>query len=258
MISDVFSDITKWMTENHLRLNANKTIFLPISRKTHYANFKPLELGKSQITPVEYARNLGFIMSSDFSLDRQINQAIKTAFFQLRRIQTIRDRLPHKYLATLVHTFITSRLDYHNSLYHKIPIKLLNKLQLAQNAAAKMLLLRGRFSSASAALMELHWLPIRSRISFKLAVLGYKVYHKNLPKYFSNVIVKKSGARVTRSSALSLLESTAARPKLKSCGERCFFHQCESIWNSLPESLRMCSSVESFKSKLKTYLFELI
>lgn len=136
-------------------------------------------------------------------------------------------------------------------------MKLGNKLQNVQNAAAKLILKRKKFESASIALHELHWLPIVKRIDFKVLVLAYKVYHFSTPAYFSNKIRKKVSLRSTRSSSLSLLEceNDLMKPKLKSCGERSFYFYCVKIWNLLPENIRLIPTLNGFKAQLKTYLF---
>jgi hypothetical protein len=253
-ITEVFADIVSWMNRNHLKLNSGKTVFLPISRQSMYDKFMPLQLGDHLIPPVNQARNLGVIMSSNFSAEPQVNSVVQTAYYHLRRLRYIRDRVPSSSFVTLMHSFVTNRIDLCNSLYHKIPIKLSNKLQLVQNAAAKIVLKRRKYDSASEALQHLHWLPVEKRIEFKVLVLAYKIYSNTAPQYLTHVIKHRNAARATRSTALSLLESNF-KPKLKSCGDRCFYSNCVALWNKLPERLRTCNSLATFKSHLKTFLF---
>ena len=68
-----------------------------------------------------HVRNLGFIIDSDLGLVKQINSVVKNSFYQLRLISKVKSALSFKDLETVIHAFITSRLDYCNSLYDGLP-----------------------------------------------------------------------------------------------------------------------------------------
>lgn len=63
------------------------------------------------------AKNLGFIFDHALKFDKQINSVVKSSFYQLRQIAKLKSILLFKDLEKVIHTFITSRLDYCNSLY---------------------------------------------------------------------------------------------------------------------------------------------
>jgi hypothetical protein len=74
----------------------------------------------------------------------------------------------------LIHAFISSRLDYCNSLLSEITDSLLSKLQSVENAAAKLITGACKFDHITPVLSDLHWLHVRQRITFKVALLMYK------------------------------------------------------------------------------------
>lgn len=84
-------------------------------------------------------KNLGIICDSALKFDKQINQVVKINFFQLRLVAKIKSFVTRKDLEKIVHAFIFSRLDYGNALYYGVQHKSLNRLQLVQNAAARLL-----------------------------------------------------------------------------------------------------------------------
>ena len=48
---------------------------------------------------------------------------------------------------------------------------------------------------------------------------------------------------------------TVTKARTKRHGEAAFSFYAPSLWNTLPEYLRMAETVETFKRALKTYLF---
>ena len=76
---------------------------------------------------------------------------------------------------TLVQAFISSRLDYCNSVLYSVTNNLLQRLQSVQNAAARLIMRMGRREHVSPVLQELHWLPVRRRVDYKLGTLMFKV-----------------------------------------------------------------------------------
>ncbi len=68
----------------------------------------------------------------------------------------------------LVHAFMTSRLNYCNALLGGCPVSSINKLQIVQNAAARVLTRSRKYDHITTILPSLHWLPIKFRISYKI------------------------------------------------------------------------------------------
>ncbi len=119
-------------------------------------------------------KNLGVILDSNLSFENPISNVTKTAFFHLRNIVKLRNMLPVSDAEKLVHAFMTSRLDYCNALLGGCPASSINKLQIVQTAAARVLTRSRKYDHITPILQSLHWLPINFRISYKLLLLTYK------------------------------------------------------------------------------------
>ena len=94
--------------------------------------------------------------------------------YQLRVLWSIRRFLDIEAAKTLATSLVISRLDYCNSLYFGLPDVLLDKLQKVQNSAARFVLKMKKSDHITDALRQLHWLPFRSRITFKVALITFK------------------------------------------------------------------------------------
>ncbi len=177
---------------------------------------------------------------------------MSASFYHLRRLAKVKPFLNRKRFEIIIHAFISSRLDYCNS-YYGLPVAAIHRLQLVQNAAARLLTGSRRRNHITPILCSLHWLPISYRIQFKILLFVYKALNNLAPPYLSELIVVHNPARSLRSQTKHLL--LVPRARLKCRGDRAFAVAGPKLWNNLPLSIRTASSVSEFKSLLKTYLF---
>ena len=155
---------------------------------------------------------------------------------------------------TLVHSFISCRLDYCNSLLFGISNEQLQRLQSVQNAAARLVTGTRRFDHITPVLVGLHWLPVRYRVSCKLATVVYKCLHGQAPPYLAADCVSVTGRQtVLRSADSTTLVIPRTRTRL---GDRAFSVAGPRTWNSLPACIRdMSLTYRQFCKRLKTYMF---
>ena len=99
---------------------------------------------------------------------------------------------------------------------------------------------------------QLHWLPVKYRIQYKLATLAFRHFDGTLPPYLSSLCTYQP-SRSLRSSTERLLK--LRKTNLKTFGERSFGYIAPTVWNSLPADLRASPSLPTFKASLKTHLF---
>ncbi len=116
--------------------------------------------------PSSTVKNLGVVLDSNLSF--HTSHVTKTAFFHLRNIAKLGNMLSVSDAEKLVHPSMTSRLDYCNALLGGCPASSINKLQIVQNAAARVLNGSRKCDHITPILQSLHWLPIKFRISYKI------------------------------------------------------------------------------------------
>ena len=92
-----------------------------------------IRVGSTNVCPVTGARNLGSWFDEQLTMSTHISKLCGVAFYHLRNIKRIRKYLPRKSAEMLIHAFITSRVDYCNSLLYGLPNYQLNKLQRVLN-----------------------------------------------------------------------------------------------------------------------------
>ena len=109
--------------------------------------------------------------------------------------------------------------------------------------------------------------PFLPVLKYKIATLIYHHFDKTLPLYLSSSTYRLPWTlTITSLPVLSRLSGETKkllkvpRINVKSFGYRFFsyqyHYQAPTVWNSLPSGLQKCPSLSSFKSDLKTYLFQ--
>ncbi len=96
-------------------------------------------------------------------------------------------------------------LDYCNSVYYGVSQSSLSRLQLVQNAAARLLSGTRKYEPVTPILSALHWLPIKYRIDFKILLFVYKALNNLAPQYLTDLLRPYTPSRTLRSSDLCLL-----------------------------------------------------
>ena len=106
------------------------------------------------------AKNIGVIFNNSLSMLPHVTAVCKSSFFHLRNIFKICKFLSYDTCKTLIHAFITSRIDYCKLLLFGQPKCILQRLQSVLNSAARLIHLSSRYEHVTPLLIELHWLPI--------------------------------------------------------------------------------------------------
>uniref|UniRef100_A0A8P4GNX2 Reverse transcriptase domain-containing protein n=1 Tax=Dicentrarchus labrax TaxID=13489 RepID=A0A8P4GNX2_DICLA len=250
------TDIKSWMTCNFLMLNSEKNEILVLGPKYLRDSLSKdiVTLDGINLASSTTVRNLGVIFDQDLSFNSHIKQTSRTAFFHLRNIRKNRHILSQTDAEKLIHAFVTSRLDYCNSLLSGCPNKSIKTLQLIQNAAARVLTGTRKRDHISPVLASLHWLPVKCRIEFKILLLTYKALHGQAPSYLKELIVPYYPTRTLRSLNAGLLVVPIVSKSRT--GARAFSYQAPLLWNQLPVVVREADTLTIFKSRLKTFLFD--
>ena len=204
--------------------------------------------------PSKSARNLGVVFDQNFNFRKHITQICSSCRYHMRDLRRIRRHLNLNCAKSLAYALVASRLDYCNSLLYGVAGGDIDRLQNVQDELARIVTRSRPFSHAPPLRQSLHWLPIVSRINFKVILLTFKTLQTGQPSYIHNILFKATPSRALRSNQGPML----VIPRVKTVtGSRAFGSCAPALWNSLPLSLRSLDSIPSFRKHLKTHLFGL-
>lgn len=256
-LSECISKMKEWMTDNFLCLNSEKTEIMLVGSPHQLRKVEPVTLALDGST-VEFQsklRNLGVIFDANLTFEPHVLNTVKISFFHLRNIARLRPMLSFTVAERLINTFVFSRIDYCNALLAGVSKATLNRMQVLQNSAARILTRTNIRDHITPVLESLHWLPIRFRVDFKILMLTYKALHELAPQYLTELLTPYTPKRDLRSSDTGLL--TVPSTRLRLMGDRAFSSLAPKLWNSLPIEIRQAKSFGIFKSQLKTHFFRL-
>ncbi|XP_068759144.1 uncharacterized protein [Montipora capricornis] len=259
-MSDCIRDLRGWMVRDRLKLNEDKTEVVLIGTRQQPAKGKVTSVaaGDEAIEAEPSVRNVGSWFDSQLSMSTHISKVCGAAFYHLHNISHIRKFLSPDDTKSLVHAFITSRIDYCNSLLYELPACQLNKMQRVLNAAARLVCKAPRYLHVTPLLRELHWLSIRQRVNFKIILFAFKAIHgiaqPNIPELIS--IKAHSAYSLTSDNGIPL--SPSIIKTRKTLGNRAFQVAAPQLWNALPLELSQNTNISSFKRCLKTHQFKSI
>ena len=193
-------------------------------------------------------------MDRHMAMSAQVRQVVRTAYHHLRNIRLVRGMLTVASTKQLVQALVISRLDYCNSLLMGLPDSLIHLLDMVQHRAARLHRDSGD-QSVTGLMKDLHWLPVESRIEFKVLVLVYKYQNGLGPGYLTDMVTTYTPVRSLRSSTQRML--VVPRTRLKTVSDRAFSVAGPSVWNCLLSDIKDSGSLYLFKIKLKTHLFRM-
>ena len=188
VIQNCVNDVRKWMLVNKLKINDSKTEFLIIGSK-HQLNeitIDSIKIGDSEIEPVTSVKNLGVLIDNNLSMENHVTKTCSIAFYHIYDVKHIRKYLNRNLTEKIVHALITSKLDYCNSLQFGLSNCQLQKLQRVQNAAERIIAGTRKYDHIIPILRELHWLPVKERIDFKILLLTFKALNNMAPAYLKD------------------------------------------------------------------------
>ncbi len=253
-IENGIAKIKDFLIKNKLKINDDKTVFMLLGTKYWISKlkFNNISIGQTVIESTDNTKNLGIIFDTEMNLHKHINYICKRGYYHVRDLFELRKFLSETDTKTAAHAFVTSIMDYGNSLLYGASVASIEKLQVLQNTAVRAVRKKRKLDHISEDRFEIHWLPVEARIKFKILLMTWKCIHNRAPIYLQELLKIVPGHRTQYKNMLTI-------PKVnnKTHGDIAFGKAAPVLWNALPNELRDINTIEKFKKHLKTHLFKL-
>jgi len=253
------SDVRLWYMQNGLQLNPDKSESLIVGTSPQLKQAIPVvpsvTVAGVNLQVAEQMKVLGVVLDQRLTFEKHATAVAKSCNYHAQAIRHIRHLLTLDLAQTLACSLILSRIDYCNALLHGAPAATIHKLQRVRNNVAWIVVQAPKRSDAKPLLRRLHWLPVEQRITYKTAVLTFKIRNTATPAYLNRHIQSRDCVRNLRSSGTPLLARSSWKTDFAVCG---FRHSAPAVWNSLSSKTVLDgSSLTLFKSRLRSHLFHM-
>ena len=253
--SQCVSNVSRWFLENGMLLNPNKTEAVLLGTRAQRKKIDTsagIDVTGANVAFSSSVKLLGVTLDEDLTLDRHVTEIIRGCSYHTRALRHIRPLIDLPTARMVAQGVVTSRLDYCNGLLYGTSTRNIDRLQVAQNTLARAVCQASWSSSATDLRRSLHWLPVKQRIDYKLAVVTFKAQSTGVPAYLASLVDNYVPTRTLRSADQFLLCSAIVKLV---CSRKAFSVNAPLVFNSLPYNCRSARSLSSFKQFLKTYLF---
>src|SRR6218665_3769127 len=248
-ISKTLDVLETWMSTNRLRLNPSKTQFIWFGTRQQLAKLDLSAIAADFphfiFSPV--VRDLGLTLDQELTFAPHIHRLCRDSYYQLRQLRTVIRTLTSESTATLIHAFITARLDYCSSLYAGLPVGRLRCLDRVLRTAACLSGRIPKFGHVSRYMLDvLHWLPLQQRISYRIISLVWRSLLDFAPAYLRDLChttMGIPGRRSLHSTEQGLLLVPFAHTAIMQ--NRAFSVVGPSLWNGQSLALRLFPRIVS-------------
>ena len=170
-----------------------------------------LTAGNEEVDVTKCVRPLGVDFDSDLTL-KHVRNVAKKCFYTLKNMFKIRRCINETAAKAMVHTMITSKLDYCNAILYGLSESTLKHFTRVQNLSARFISQHGKYEHITPVLKQFHWLPMRQRINYKVLLLTFKSLNGLAPTYLEE-LMKRRPMKRTRSNGNNDLVIPAIKHK---------------------------------------------
>lgn len=250
--------IENWIRDNKLIINVEKSKCMMLG-SSHLLKNSPalyLSVGGLIIEQVVEAKLLGVIVDSRLTWNVQIKSILNKMGRSMAVVRHCRKSIPMRIRKTLVESIVLCHLDYCSIIWATTTENNLNRLQIAQNKASRLVLNCSFRTSIRDMHNKLAWLHVRSRIKYSLIKFLKNIIITKAPEIIYNRLILFSDVHTysTRQSSEGRFLLPVCRTKQL---QRTLYYRAMVAWNSLPLFLVSESRNAGFSKRLRLYLFTL-
>lgn len=252
-MNEAMNIVENWMNRNRLKMNATKTKFMVVRsiRKVVRGNIVLKCLNGTEIEEVETMKYLGIFIDNKLRFSEHCEYIVKKVGKKSSFLNRIGQYLTAYTRCTVYKAIIAPHFEYCATLLIGMGETELNKLQIAQNRAMRIILQCDRYTRVDDMLQALQFMSIRQRLHYNVCIFIFKAVRNLLPKQLNRKleIVGTNSERVTRQAGNIAVQLRKTRNAQKS-----IFYEGVKMYNELPAEVKACERIEMFKRMMKEYI----
>ena len=247
-----------YYNNNSLLCNPTKTEVMLLGTKIRLSQANNLKVKVSNEEETKILTGQDSLKILGVNVDQSIDWTKHTSIIKQRALNSIRNLhrinqlIPMKQRRILYTSLVTPHFSYADTIWNNCGITNCNKVQQAQNFAAKSMIGAKKQSSSTEALKKLQLIPLHEKRNINAAVHVKKALigkaPENIQQMYANQLSKEETRAATRG------DFNYPRHKLNQYQQGAFYTSLKT-WNSIPVHLRN-NSITTFKANLQAHLTE--
>ena len=194
-LNTVLTAVQTWMFKRKLKLNKHKTNIMVVGNPYQSRDIDFLSILKLDQTDINLStklKNLGVVFDENLTLNYHIAAVKKKAIGDLINIAKISKFIDRESKLKVVHGLILTQIDFCYALLYGLPKTDLHGIQMILNAAVRIIMKMPRYSTdrITPRTIELHFLPVKAGIEYRICLLAHKPLLSDEPRYLKNLLQK--------------------------------------------------------------------
>lgn len=255
-LSQISLDLNRtaaWCCRNQLLINPDKTKFIlfGVPQLTSLVKHTSINFLGNTIPQSFWCRDLGTILDSHLTFNNHINTLYSSLLSTLCQINRVKHLFDTKTLQIILNSLVFSKLYYCSTIWAGTSKQNIEKLQLLQNFAARIMTDKRKYDHISSTICRLGWMRVENHLKYRDMVQIFKCKNQLAPTYLSSKLTTRSQVHKYQTRQHKDLNVARCRTTL---AQRSFFTRATKTWNSLPNTVKSCITLRVFKSSLRKTL----
>ena len=252
--------ISTYCKNNALKINESKCYFIAIGTKPGIKKLDNILLDEvlinnKTIKRVKSIRNLGLTFDEILSWRRHVNNMIGSAIAKFKDLNKLKKFLNADSKKILANSLILSYFNFCDMVYMNIDMYLKKRIQKIQNLCLRFIfdIKKREHWSSQEYRKKINWLSMSDRRTLNGLSLLFKIINGQAPDYLKDMFtfISEISDRSTRSYPNNIW---IPNEHMSAIHRKSFRFSIPQIWNNLPESIKNCKSLHTFKKHIKTSL----
>ena len=251
-IVDDFGKTKQWSKRNNLPINYSKTTCMTAGTKKRLALSRKLEIKVDGICieNVSKQKLMGIYIDENLNWSAHIDYLCSNISSKISLLRQLSQYVPQHVQKLFYQSYIMPLIDYGSVVWGSTSTYNLDRILKLQKRAARIILKADFLTRSEGMFAELGWQPVEKRIMYNKAVLIYKALNNLTPEYLSKLLTP-----VSQTHGLNLRSSKKGNLHVPRSGtalySEAFSCSAPKLWNNLPQSVKDCDTLNSFKRILK-------
>lgn len=256
IINNDIHNLAEASHEHNLIINPSKTVLMLFGKskvRNHYKNLINIKIDDTPLECVNEAKNLGLLMDTELRFKKHINNCIKKAMANLKKIYSSKDLLTKKTKQLLCDTLVLSHFSYCDAVYGPcLDVATSRRIQLVQNACTRLICGVRKREHISHKIKEIKWLNMSNRRALHASVLYHKIVTTHVPPYLYNKIRFRTDVHNINIRRKSIITPPSHRTTLF---QRSFRFNIYKTYNAISADFKL-KSILAFKYSMRKAMLE--